>query len=426
MRSGKLRARARSGHGVRVNLADFGCPARVRPGSSLREAAGSDRISPVLGKRAGAPPSYSFAAHRRSGEGNGVDEIGFEPTADEGDAKSGATCAITAWRPGSRRGAGPAGNTLKMVVGRRRVFHKRARLQQLRAFCCVARLGSITRAAEQLGLSQSAVSLHVRELEHEFNAVLLNRKGFGVSLTEAGGRCYALTEPLVKGMEGLFANFAERIAEDVTGRVDIAAGVVGAAFVLPTYIRRFRDEYPQVRLRVWNRPLDERIALLRGGEADLVLGGRERIEDMSVEYVEMLSYDTVLITSPDHPLAGCESVTPQEVAQWPMIAPPAGSYGRRVGEAAAKRLGVDAKAAVEVRGWGVIKRYVTQGLGISVMPDICLHETDQVSVISLRDHFPRRSFGIYTLRSRALTASARRLLELMIPGTARASRQRSG
>ena len=313
-----------------------------------------------------------------------------------------------------------------MVADGRRTYHRRNRLRQLRVFCHVARLGSITRAAEHLELSQSAVSLHVRELEHELNAVLLDREGFGVSLTEAGRRCYALTEPLVKDMEGLFANFAERVEEDLTGRVDIATGVVGAAFVLPTYIKRFRDQCPGVRLRVWNRPLDERIVLLRGGEVEFVLGGRERLEDISVEYVEMLCYDTVLITSLDHPLAGRTSVTPQEVAQWPMIAPPAGSYGRRVGETAAKRLGVDARAIVEVRGWGVIKRYVERGLGISVVPSICLHETDQVSVISLQDHFPRRSFGVYTLRNSALTAPARHLLELMIPGTAPASRRRSG
>ena len=90
-RSRRPRARARSGHDVLVNLAEIGCPARVRPGSSPREAAGCGRISPVLGKRVGAPPSYSFATHQRGGEGNGVDEIRFEPTIDESDATSAAT-----------------------------------------------------------------------------------------------------------------------------------------------------------------------------------------------------------------------------------------------------------------------------------------------------------------------------------------------
>lgn len=310
-----------------------------------------------------------------------------------------------------------------MMIGRRRTYHKRDRFRQLRAFCHAARLGSITRAAEHLGLSQSAVSLHVRELEHELKALLFDREGSGVSLTEAGRRCYALAEPLVEGTEGLFAHFDEHAEEDLTGRVDIATGVVGAAFVLPTYIKRFRDRYPGVRLRVRNRPLGEGIAHLRAGEVEFVLGAHEPLEDMAMEYHEMLRYDIVLITSLDHPLAGRTSVTPQEAVQWPMIAPPAGSYSRRVGETAAKRLGVDARAAVEVRGWGVIKRYVERGLGVSVVPSICLHETDRVSAASIEDSFPARSFGVYTRRSRALTAPARRLLKLMIPEFAPAGRR---
>ena len=308
-----------------------------------------------------------------------------------------------------------AGNTLNMALGQRRTYHNRDRFRQLRAFCHAARLGSISRAAQHLGLSQSVISLHVRELEHEFNAVLLHREGAGVSLTVAGRRCYALAEPLVKGTEGLFADFGERPEEELTGRVDIATGVVGAAFVLPPYIKRFRDGYPGVRLRVRNRPLGEGMALLRAGEVEFVLGAREPLEDMALKYHEMLHYDIVLITSLDHPLAGRTSVTPQEAVQWPMIAPPEGSYSRRVGETAAKRLGVDARAVVEVRGWGVIKRYVERGLGISMVPSICLHETDRVSAASIEDSFPARSFGVYTRRSRALTAPARRLLKLMIP-----------
>ena len=107
-----------------------------------------------------------------------------------------------------------------------------------------ARLGSLTQAAQHLGLSQPAVSLHVRELEHELQAVLFDRGSFGISLTEAGERLYALAEPLLEGMEGVFAHFAERIEEDMTGRVEIAASVAGAALVLPPYIKRLRDRYP--------------------------------------------------------------------------------------------------------------------------------------------------------------------------------------
>ena len=62
-----------------------------------------------------------------------------------------------------------------MAVNRQRVRHKRDRLRQLQAFCHAARLESISRSAEYLALSKSAVAFHVRELEHELEAVLFER-----------------------------------------------------------------------------------------------------------------------------------------------------------------------------------------------------------------------------------------------------------
>ena len=75
-------------------------------------------------------------------------------------------------------------------------------------------------------------------------------------------------------------------------------------------------------------------------------------EDSSLEYREMMSYEIVLVTSLEHPLAERETVTLREAAEWPMIMPPPGSYSREFGEAVTRAFGVDLKATVEVRGWG--------------------------------------------------------------------------
>ena len=151
---------------------------------------------------------------------------------------------------------------------------------------------------------------------------------------------------------------------------------------------------------------------------EFVLGAREPLEGHALEYHEMLRYDIVLITSRNHPLAGRETVTPQEAAKWPAIVPPAGSYSRQFSETAAREFGTDVKAVLEVGGWGVIKRYVERGIGICVVPSICLHETDEVSVIRLEEKFQARSFGVYTRRARMLSAPARAFLGLLIPGIA--------
>ena len=275
----------------------------------------------------------------------------------------------------------------------------------------------MSQAAEQLGLTQPAVSRSVRELEFELEATLFQRVGRGISLTAAGERFYALARPLVDEMEELFGDFPRRVEQDVAGRVELAASVAGAAVVLPPYVKRFRDRYPGVRLRVKSCVLMEGISLLHDGKVELVVGAGEPLEDNLVEYREMLTYDIVLITSLDHPLAGRETVTPQDAAEWPMIMPPPGSYSRQFGEKAAREFGVDLKATIEVRGWGVIKRYVERGLGVCVAPSLCIHETDQLSVTPFKESFRARSFGVYTRRSRELPPPARHFIKLLIPGS---------
>lgn len=301
-----------------------------------------------------------------------------------------------------------------MPIDRQRVYHKRDRVRQLRAFCHAARLGSITQAAVHLGLSQPAVSLHVRELENELQAVLFDRGASGIRLTSAGETLYELSRPLVQGMDALSANFMERIDDTVSGRLQLAASVAGATAVLPPFIRQFRDQYPGVRLRVRSCLLSEGVKLLLDDEVEFVLGVKDPYPEDALEYRQILPYDIVLITSLDHPLAGRETVSPEEASAWPAIVPAPGTYSRQFGETAARQFGFDVTAVIRVGGWEVIKRYVEQGLGISVVPSISIQGTDRLSVIPLKEYFPTRSFGVFTRRGKFLTPPARRLLRLMI------------
>lgn len=302
-----------------------------------------------------------------------------------------------------------------MAYPDQRVYHKRDRLRQLRAFCQAARLESITRAAESLGLSQPAVSLHVRELENELEAILFDRSGARIALTPAGRRLYELAEPLVEGMDDLSTSFLASLDVAISGQIHAAASHAGAAFVLPPYVKRFRDLYPGIRLRVRNCLLSEGVKLLLNDEVEFVLGVNDPYPTNALDYFELLPYDIVLITSLDHPLAGRDTVTPEEAADWPAIVPPAGTYSRRFGETAAKEFGVEVRAVIEVGGWGVIKRYVENGFGISVVPSICIHAADQVWSISLKQYFPTRSYGVFTRRGKFLTPAARRFLRVMAP-----------
>ena len=301
-----------------------------------------------------------------------------------------------------------------MAVNRERIYHKRDRLRRLRAFCHAAESQSITRAAAHLGVTQAAVSMQIRELEHELEAVLFERSGPRISLSPAGQQLFGIAQPLVEAMDRLADVRSEQFDESFSGELRIAAGPGAVAFVLPRYVRRLRDENPNLRLRVNTCRVEEALKLVRTSEVDLAVGA-EQFGSEDCIYFPAFTYELVLIASLDHPLAGRQSVKFREAADYPAVAPHTGTFARQFGEGLAQELGVELDIAVEARGWGVLKSYVEVGLGVSIVPDICVRERDPLSVIQLQELAGPQSFGFFARRGHRLPLAAKRLIKIVDP-----------
>ena len=214
----------------------------------------------------------------------------------------------------------------------RRIRDKRDRVRQLKVFCAVARLGGVTRASEDLELSQPAVSLQLREIEHELGAELFERHASGMALTPAGERLEALAGPLVDTVDALFGDLRRILDETESASLRIASSSAGITFVLPRYMGRFRERHPDVMVRLETVPIGELRGRLIEEKVDLMFGPRDLADDERLCYRELLTYKRVLITALDHPLAGYASVSPREAGAYPAIVPPAGTYSRRFGD----------------------------------------------------------------------------------------------
>ena len=301
-----------------------------------------------------------------------------------------------------------------MAIDRKRTYKKRERLLQLQAFCYAARFQSMTRAAEHLHMSQPAVSMQVRELEHELEAVLFERRRPRIALTRAGESLFEIADPLVETMERLGDKLSEKLDGLISGELRITAGPGAVSFVLPRYVKQFRDEYPGIRLRVSTRRVSDALQLVSDNEADLAVGAK-RFGSKDFDYYPAFSYHVVVITPEDHPLAGRASVDFDAVSAWPAVAPHAGTYARRFGEDLARKFGFEFKIAVEARGWHEIKAYVEAGLGISAIPDICITESDRLSVIPLSSYVQPQSFGFFARTGRPLPPPAERFIRTVDP-----------
>jgi LysR family cys regulon transcriptional activator len=295
------------------------------------------------------------------------------------------------------------------------MYYKNNRIKQLRAFHQVVRAGNISRAAERLCLSQPAVSLQIQALEREMGIVLFERRGPNLRLTPEGETLYHLAEPLVEGVDKLQENFAALFGNVNSGDLNIGAGESTILYVLPEPVRRFVGQHPGVRLKLNNVTGRDGMKMLRANEIDLAVGSMLEVPE-DLEYRPFATFDPMLITPLDHPLAELASrreITLEDISRYGLILPPAHLSTWRIVKYVFQQHDLTFTVTLEAGGWEVIKKYVELGMGISIVTDICLGGTERLARIPLVRYFPQRSYGLVLRRGGILSPQARRFIEVL-------------
>lgn len=296
----------------------------------------------------------------------------------------------------------------------KRFTYKQNRLKQLRAFCYAAQSASISRAAEQMFLSQPSISLLIKALESDLGGKLFNRNGPRIQLTEQGNILLELALPLVEGLESLPEAYHERCNNLVSGKLNIAAGESTILYILPDYIKRFRQDYPGIKVKLSNVTERDAIAMLRSGTVDFAVGSLVEVPD-DIIYLPTLSYDSVLITPPGHPLSKLRDISIAHIGRYGLILPPRYLSTWRMVELVFQQHNVKYEVTLEAGGWEVIKKYVAAGLGISIVSSICLSGNEKLATRSLDAWFPARHYGLILRRGKFLTPATRRFFQMIDP-----------
>jgi DNA-binding transcriptional LysR family regulator len=301
-------------------------------------------------------------------------------------------------------------------VGRssNRLYYKQNRLKQLRAFCSAAQTGSVSKAAERLYLSQPSVSLQIQALERELKVTLFERRGPKIHLTPDGRNLYGLAQPLVHGVDALADTFAAESGRVTSGELSIAAGESTLLYLLPQLVKRFAQEHPGIRIKLQNVTGRDGLALLRADEVDLAVGSMIDAPD-DISYHPIFTYDPMLITSLDHPLARKKAIKLEDVSPHGLILPPRHLSTWRVVDTVFQQHNLDYRVTLEAGGWEVVKKYVELGLGVSIVTSICLTGNERLAALPLDRYFPKRSYGAVLRRGKFLTPQARLFIEMMDP-----------
>ncbi|MCA0244323.1 MAG: LysR family transcriptional regulator [Proteobacteria bacterium] len=191
-------------------------------------------------------------------------------------------------------------------------------LKQLRAFDAVARTGSFTEAARALHLTQSALSVLVRELEGALGVRVLDRQTRRNHLTDAGRDFMPYVQRVLAELQDGVGSVT-RLRENKRGRVRIAAPQMLACTLMPRAIGSFLAAFPGIEVKLVDTLPEQLLEILERGEVDLALG--PGVPTPGIERSTLLDDAHWLVCPPDHPLARRKKVRWSDVRQLPFIAP---------------------------------------------------------------------------------------------------------
>ncbi len=259
-------------------------------------------------------------------------------------------------------------------------------------------------------LSQPSVSLQIKALERELGVELFERHGPRISLTADGQRLLELARPLVEGIDRLDETFSTLRESAEHGTVNIAAGGSTIQYILPPFVEKYTSDYPAVDVRLHNVTGKAGLVLLRGGDVDFAVGPMLDTPP-DIVFHPLLTYEPMLITRHDHPLAKRKRVTLKDISRYPLILPPKNQSTYRFVDAVFTEHSLDYDVKLEVGGYDVIKQYVQLGLGISIVMSHCLTEADNLHALPVSRYFPKRKYGIVLRKGKKLSPAAERFMQ---------------
>jgi DNA-binding transcriptional LysR family regulator len=284
----------------------------------------------------------------------------------------------------------------------------------------VARRLSFTRAAEELDLTQPAVSAHIRKLERAIGEALFEQIGRRVILTATGQIVYRYAEHVLDLEDELRVALAD--AQDVCqGALAIGTSTTIGISVLPDLLRRYRQAHPLVRLQVRIGNYPEVTHGLLDGQLDIGLIAGDRIDDERLEVVPCLDDELVLVVAPSHRWANLPSVGPDDLRGEPLVCPTPGSQLRvRIEEALGPHgLTLDVLDVVaESNSLIAIARVVEAGIGAAIISRLAVAdelERGRLSEVPLRGVRVRRPVCLLIHRDKHRTPALRAFQELLPP-----------
>ena len=270
------------------------------------------------------------------------------------------------------------------------------RYVQLRAFHHVAVSGGFSRAAEQLGLTQPAISDQVRSLEQSYDVLLFDRQRRQVRLTQAGERLLEITRRLFDTEQQAL----ELLSESRALRSGHLRIVADAAHHLLGVLAVFREKHPGVRVTIHAGNTESVIANLHSYAADIGILG-EIPKGREFEVVKLNSTPIIAFAAKRHPAAAHRSMSFAELLGFPLVLREEGSKTRKKLEEGATLAGITLPPSVVAEGREAVREIVASGAGIGFVSRAEFGDDPRLVAIGIEGPVMLMDEAMICLRERA-------------------------
>lgn len=236
--------------------------------------------------------------------------------------------------------------------------------RQLEIFRAVLMIGSVTKAAASLGISQPAVSRALADLERSLGFQLFERRGGRLTATQDGVLFYDEIE-----RHFITLDMIERVGNSIEalriGRLRIASMQSMANGIVPIAVAEFTKNYRDIPVILDGRPRSWVIERVAAAEVDIGIGTLP-VDDAGVESIVISTLPAVAVLPADHPAANRDTIRPEDLANDPFITFPKSSQFRMHLDAIFRDAGVDREPMIEVHSSEAVGILVGRGAGVSV------------------------------------------------------------
>ena len=289
-------------------------------------------------------------------------------------------------------------------------------LELYRVFYTVARCGSLTKAAEELYISQPAVSQAVKQLENQLGTSLFNRMHKGMELSKQGGELiFADVERALQLLSGVEDKLSE-LKHSATGTLRIGASETIFQYILADKIVAYNKKYPQVKIDLISDVSPKIIELLKSDRCDIGFLNLpiEEDDEIRVSTTVALLNDVFVAGEAYAELKGKE-LSVWDLQKYPLLLLEENTVARAALNHYAESLGAALRPAVEACSWDFMKQLVSDGMGIGCIPREYARRRlrdGELFELNVRPAMPTRSVGLALPKNSGMPFSLRAFISL--------------